>query len=173
MTGEGKGKRMGPEDVARMNELRDKGLSNAQIAIELGVSDNTVARYLGRQKTGSRTPYGALKTHADGESFALEGAPMVTTDEFLPCSKLAELEEAGIKIAKPVRKKPPVLLLEKEEWTKSLKGRDYSYKLISDGQDILCWIRETLTGDELVVNAENLSCLVQELLALNNYIPQK
>lgn len=42
------GKAMSATDVMRMRTLREEGLSNRKIALELGVSYETVHRYLGR-----------------------------------------------------------------------------------------------------------------------------
>lgn len=158
------------EDIEKMHELQDRGFSHALIALETGFSKHTVAYHLGKQKKGSRTPYAALKTHADGES--LEGLPAQDPmPGFMPLSKRVAMEEAGVYI--PPKPKDPVLTMVSEEWTKSLKGKKYSYKLIYDGKDTLCVIRETLTGDEMVINANDLNDMFSELLALKEYIPQK
>lgn len=160
-----------PDMILKMHDLRDNhNLSNAQIGLELGVATSTVAGYLGPQKKGCRSPYGSIVAHADGESFV----PDKTSDPmpgFMPLSKRVAMEEAGVYI--PPKPKDPVLTMVSEEWTKSLKGKKYSYKLIYDGKDTLCVIRETLTGDEMVINANDLNDMFSELLALKEYIPQK
>jgi DNA-binding CsgD family transcriptional regulator len=53
--------------IARMKELRDHGLSNSQIAIELNASLRTIEKYIGKQK--KRAEYGSIVAHATGESF--------------------------------------------------------------------------------------------------------
>lgn len=65
-----KGRKLSGDIVAKMLHLRGMGLSNAQIAMELDVCKNTVVRKIGTQKSGSRSEYGSLVTHADGERFA-------------------------------------------------------------------------------------------------------
>ena len=65
-----KGRKLSGDIIAKMLELRGMGLSNAQIAMELDVCKNTVVRKIGKQKSGSRSEYGSLVAHADGERFA-------------------------------------------------------------------------------------------------------
>ena len=64
-----KGRKISGDIIAKMLDLRGNGLSNAQIAIELDVSKKAVYRKIGKQKSGSRSEYGSLVAHADGERF--------------------------------------------------------------------------------------------------------
>lgn len=63
------GKRLSFNTVKIMEELRSKGLSNKQIALELGVSYKTVHCKLGNQPNGSRSEYGSIIAHVTGDSF--------------------------------------------------------------------------------------------------------
>lgn len=60
------------EMYQKMSDLRDQGLSNSQIALELGVCYQTVRRFLGKQPDMLRVPWGNLKAHATGDSFVCE-----------------------------------------------------------------------------------------------------
>jgi len=55
--------------ISRMKELKEQGLSNRQISIELGLSQMTVRRYLGNQQLMSRSEYGSIVSHITGDSF--------------------------------------------------------------------------------------------------------
>ena len=57
------------EQYQKMIDLREAGLSNSQIALDLGVCYQSVRRFLGKQPDMSRASYGSLKTHATGEKF--------------------------------------------------------------------------------------------------------
>lgn len=72
--------------TVEMLELRQKGLSNSQIALELGISYDTVLGHIGKQKKGARAQYGSIVSHAEGEKFDMEG--------FRPCSARVAEEES-------------------------------------------------------------------------------
>lgn len=80
-----KGFRVSEQDILEMQKLRENGLSNKQISIELGVGEQTIVRHIGYQPNGNRSAYGSIVSHADGESFAPSG--------FMPCSARVEAEE--------------------------------------------------------------------------------
>ena len=61
--------RISDEKIHEMSRLRENGLSNKQIAIELGISYGTVHHYLGDQVDMLRGEYGAIPSHITGESF--------------------------------------------------------------------------------------------------------
>lgn len=67
------------EMYQKMSDLRDQGLSNSQIALDLGVCYQSVRRFLGKQPEMLRVPYGSLKSHATGEKFMHE-EPKPQTD---------------------------------------------------------------------------------------------
>ena len=57
------------EKIEEMNIYRELGLSNKQIAIEMGISYASVLRHIGGQKDGNRSDYGSIVSHATGDSF--------------------------------------------------------------------------------------------------------
>lgn len=67
-----KNQKVSQDDIAKMRELRGKGLSNAAIGRELGFSDFTVRKYLSKQPDMNRAEYGSLVAHVTGESFVKE-----------------------------------------------------------------------------------------------------
>lgn len=63
------GKRLSKDATEKMLALRAKGLSNKQIAIELGVATKTVYARIGNQPTGNRSDYGTIVAHVTGDTF--------------------------------------------------------------------------------------------------------
>ena len=55
--------------INRLKELKEQGLSNRQISIELCLSPVTVRRYLGNQQQMSRSEYGSIVSHITGDHF--------------------------------------------------------------------------------------------------------
>lgn len=55
--------------VEKMKELRDKGLSNSQIAKELNTYPSIIRKYIGNQPDMARAEYGSIVAHTTGESF--------------------------------------------------------------------------------------------------------
>lgn len=66
------GNRISKNTLERMQQLRAKGLSNKQIAIEVGCAYETVHRRLGNQPDNNRSDYGSIVAHVTGESFVKE-----------------------------------------------------------------------------------------------------
>lgn len=60
------------ETIQQMLKLRGKGLSNSQIALELGINAITVRRHIGKQADMSRAAYGSIVAKVCGESFVKE-----------------------------------------------------------------------------------------------------
>lgn len=56
-------------DIMYMEELRKQGLSNIQIAHDMGISKETVRRHIGNQGKKVRAEYGSIVTHPVGEPF--------------------------------------------------------------------------------------------------------
>lgn len=121
-----KRKAMSSTDVMQMRTLREEGLSNRKIALKLGVSYETVHRYLGRQPDGVRSNYGEIVSHAIGDSFIgdsqLNRFPLPETD-------LAPLKELRVKMDD--EKKKPIFKLAKLK----LEGMKYRY-LFSMGESL-------------------------------------
>ena len=69
------------EKVEDMKIYRELGLSNKQIAIEMGLSVATVHRHLGNQKDGHRADYGSIVAHTTGESFVPKGLDLEKAKE--------------------------------------------------------------------------------------------
>lgn len=62
-------RRTSDEKIEKMKAYRGMGLSNSQIAIELGVDVQTVRKYIGSQPTMLRAERGSLCAHVTGVSF--------------------------------------------------------------------------------------------------------
>ena len=112
-------------DTVRMLELREQGLSNAQIALEMGISKKTVFDHIGPLGKGRVARHGSLVTHAQGESFVNKDVS-VCFEGFRPCSKRVEEEEAR-KIDNPC-------VFQIQE-TKRYKGKDLTYILDKKDED--------------------------------------
>lgn len=75
--------------MQELQELRDSGLSNREIAEQLDVGYSTICRYLGRGKSETRAAYGSLKTKAKDVEKSVEKPPV------LKCvSRILEFEGA-------------------------------------------------------------------------------
>ena len=55
------------EKIEQMKKLRDSGMSNMLISKEVGVCYDTVLKYLGKQKTACRSPYGSVVSYVTDE----------------------------------------------------------------------------------------------------------
>jgi DNA-binding CsgD family transcriptional regulator len=84
------------EKVEDMKIYRELGLSNKQIAIEMGLSVVTVQRHLGNQKDGHRADYGSIVAHTTGESFVPKGYDLHKLKE----EKKLEKEQTKVDIIK-------------------------------------------------------------------------
>lgn len=131
-------------DLQRMIDLRDKGLSNSQIAIEMGRSYKTVVRYLGKQPTMLRADYGAIKTHSTGETF-VKNPP----------------EEADIP---PEKRKPSAIKLQRTVFTFS--GYAMDYKLSSEGEVRI----STRVGSELTFQKDDFYRFLSELCDIGEFM---
>ena len=173
----GKGRRLNPETIQRMRELKAQGLSNSQIAIEIGCATSTVYYYIGDQEKGRRAAYGSIVTHAQGESFA---DPM---PGFSCLSKQVAMEEAGVQpdwLREALEKKP-----EKKEETPVDKaglsllrsitvyhGNKFTYKVDTEGTiQITEPGKQDYTG--LCMSLKDFNKLMEELMDLIDKIPQK
>jgi hypothetical protein len=63
--------------MQELQEMRDSGLSNAEIAQRLDVGYSTVCRYLGRGKSETRAPWGSLKEKAKDVGKPAEKPPVL------------------------------------------------------------------------------------------------
>lgn len=78
--------------IQELQEMRDNGLSNREIAEQLDVGYSTICRYLGRGKSWTRAPYGSLKTKAKDVEKSVVKPPV------LKCvSKIMEFEGAHMR----------------------------------------------------------------------------
>lgn len=78
--------------MQELQEMRDSGLSNREIAERLDVGYSTICRYLGRGKEWTRAPYGSLKTKAKDVEKPVEKPPV------LKCvSRILEFEGAQMR----------------------------------------------------------------------------
>ena len=91
--------------VQEMQQMRDEGLSNAQIAKRLDVSYTTVRKYLG--KADFRAPYGSCKKPED-----------VPEEKPVLLKKLMHIEE---------------FMGEKNKYTVNIDGKTVTVKQLGDG----------------------------------------
>ncbi len=84
------------EKIEDMKIYRELGLSNKQIAIEMGLSVVTVQRHLGNQKDGHRADYGSIVAHATGDTFVPKGYDLHKLKE----EKKLEKAQAKVEIIK-------------------------------------------------------------------------
>ena len=168
------GKKIDQKEIERMLSLREQGLSNAQIAIEMGLSKQTVFAKIGRQKSGSRTPYGSIVTHADGESF-LPGMSNEKLSEYLnggfrAPSLLAKAEEMNIPVKPIVKKK----LLTKTVVKETLQGEVFDYDIEQSGSKCIVSFRQcAITNAEFCLDSACIGLFIDELTELRDYISQK
>ena len=129
------------EMVPKMQELRHQGLSNSQIAHDLGISDSTVRYYIGNQPSGVKAEYGSIVSKVTGEKFS------------------KELE------AKPVEQRPrPTRLITKHlkrvSYRESLQGATFEYICDSKGQVTIKLKQATY---EIVLDQKTLGDFIAEL----------
>ena len=78
--------------LQELQELRESGLSNREIAQRLDVVYSTICRYLGKGASWTRAPYGSLKTKATDVEKPVEKPPV------LKCvSRILEYEGAQMR----------------------------------------------------------------------------
>ena len=153
------GKAMSATDVMRMRTLREEGLSNRKIALELGVSYETVHRHLGRQPDGVRSNYGEIVSHPIGECFIDASA----YGRFpLPDNALTPLKELKTKMADD--KKKPAFKLK----TLKIEGAKYGY-LFSMGDNIQI-VNER--GESFMVDKEDVLTFCKEITWLAECLSQ-
>ena len=131
-------KKVTDDMTQNMKNLRAKGLSNSQIAIELGVAPSTVCKYISNQPTGNRAEYGSIVAHSTGESYIKE-----------------KLTVKNIK-------------LKSEEITRNYSGDIFNYSINNDGiatiySDTICGTEITLTYDNLFKFINELCDLAEDL----------
>lgn len=110
-----------PQLIDKMQEMVRLGLSHSQIAKELDISYYHVQKALGKQKFNNRAPYGALASHAKGESFIpkeLTTTPIINEETPFVPSPIKEETKHKMKIIKS---------------SVTMEGEKYSYRLSSDG----------------------------------------
>lgn len=137
--------------VEDMNVYQDLGLSNSQIAIEMGLSKTTVQRYLGRQKKARRAEYGSLISHATGDSFVPEGYDLHKLKEE---KKLEHVKETPKVVAQKTGQ------LKVSSFSLVLSGKINTYT-ITNG----CIMMEG-RGSEYEIRMDELDDIIQELQGL-------
>lgn len=124
------------EKINRMKQLRDQGLSNALIAKEVGVSRDTVLKYLGRQKDMARSPYGSVVSYT------------------------ADIVRAETKPEKPKPKSSLVL----DECVKTYHGKRFVYK--TGMNDHVRILDHTAAPVNIDMSIAELECFISELIDL-------
>ena len=142
-----------------MLELREQGLSNAQIALEMGLSKKTVFDHIGPLGKGKVARHGSLVTHAQGESFVNKDIS-IRFEDFRPCSKRVEEEEKRLKIDNPC--------VRETVETHSYKGRDMVYTITKSYDDDGCVQSIDIYHDDalFVMTMDQCQQMIMELLEL-------
>lgn len=157
-------------EVMEMIKLQQQGLSNRQIAMELGCAPKTVNKYLGKQKAGSRSAYGSIVAHADGESFVHEQLPEkeepIMNDYYAEPAWVKELKKVQI----PEEKKPTDILAVKRSVI-TYEGQDLLYKVDTDGVGAI-YIRGKSAPDTIMLTLPEFNHMLEELMALIDKLPE-
>lgn len=140
---------------AQINDMlvyRDLGLSNQQIAIEMGLSYQSVVRYLGPQPAGNRSEYGSIVAHATGETYVNAAKAEAQKEETKTMNAMQQTIE---------RAKSSTLIL--ESIITSYKGHSCSYKYSDTSKQI----RITApNGDNLTIMKEDFLYFANEVFEL-------
>ena len=153
--------------IEDMQVYRELGLSNKQIAIEMGLSVVTVCRHLGKQKDGHRADYGSIVAHTTGESFVPKGL------DFLRAKEASKMEkEKDIVSSEPVIE-PISDIIPSEKPMGDLKLKGYSLAL----EGVVCKYvlsNKTLVIDDRVqIPVEKLTDFLNELYNLQSVVDSR
>lgn len=142
------------EKVEDMKIYRELGLSNKQIAIEMGLSVATVHRHLGNQKDGHRADYGSIVAHTTGESFVPKGLDLQRAKE----EKKLEKAQAKVEIikTKEISEDAPSGL-KIASFLLVLNGEDCQYTIENDR------VRIEFLGSVLDIPSQMIGKLAEEL----------
>lgn len=168
-----KGRKLSGDIVAKMLHLRGMGLSNAQIAMELDISGKTVFRKIGAQKSGSRSEYGSLVTHADGERFA--PPPVEEFPSLSNCIAAEEKEPEWLSKAKAEQEKAkgsPICVspnkLQRGRSVIAYEGKRLEY-IVDSYQGIT--IKEKNSNLNICMTVSEFNNMLEELMELIDKIP--
>lgn len=75
--------------LEELKRMRENGMTNRQIADNLGVGYSTICAYLGRQPSGLKAPYGYYKT----KETDVEPEPVPQAEKKPVLQKLCQIEE--------------------------------------------------------------------------------
>lgn len=157
-------KKISAEDVMCMEYLRGQGLSNSQIAHDMGLNTSTIYKYIGSQGKKVRAAYGSIVSHPENEKYFKNdqiSAPDTPTNGDLVWTNVAEPDWANIKPAKPSLKKTGSLV--------TYKGELFNYLVDSNEDTTIVTIEyanKDITPNELHFSIEGLKNFINELCDL-------
>lgn len=155
------------EKVEDMKIYRELGLSNKQIAIEMGLSVATVQRHLGNQKDGHRADYGSIVAHTTGESFVPKGLDLVKAKEAKKMEKEKDLvssEPVIEPISDIIPSEKPMGDLKLKGYSLALEGVVCSYEL-SDTRLVI--------NDSVEIPVDKLTDFLNELYNLQSVVDSR
>lgn len=155
------------EKVEDMRIYRELGLSNKQIAIEMGLSVATVHRHLGNQKDGHRADYGSIVAHTTGESFVPKGLDLQRAKETKKMEK-----EKDLVSSEPVIE-PVASVIPSEKPMGDLKLKGYSLALEGTVCKYVLSNKTLVIDDRVQIPVEKLTDFLNELYNLQSVVDSK